>query len=235
MTDQNAGPQGVAPQPGAPQYGAPQYVGYPAPPRTPARPPLTRGEKKGAFLAGAVGFNLLTLGFTVFVIPIAVGLFGGFLVWMLSVAESRTQGLDDDFYFRAQEFLGSLNIGLLIALGIAMSLIGLAIMAGGLFASRKILRSFGVIKAWPITWSAAGIAIFAFSILGQIPVGIAQISTYPMIMSGVDGVSSTIAAAVVWFILTIALTTLFGWLAWWWMTFAFRPATRDNAPQAIVL
>lgn len=218
----------------SPQYGTPPYGGQQSVYRAPVRPPLTPKEKKRAFWAGALGFNLLTLGFTFVIVPIIIGLFGTFFSFLIESIAKSSDELTTGFLTMLGIFR-SIDFGLIALLGLAVALVGLAIMTGALFLSRGILRSAGVNRPWAVTWSGAGIAIFASWILGWIPGVIAQIASWTIMTASDDGVTTLVGSSVVAIVLGIALTTVIGWLAWWWMTFAFRPATRDESPIATVL
>lgn len=240
MTDPKPAPDNGVPPPlaapppyGYPQYSYPQYAypQYSAPLPTPKRPPLTKREKRGTFWAGAVGFNVLTFGFTLVIVPIIVGLLGAFVTSLIGFIARTSDDLDADF-FRMQEVLESLDYGLLIAIGIGVAVVGLAIMAGALFLSKGILRAHGIDRAWPVTWSGAGTAVFAFWMLEWIPGLAAQVALLPLAANGVNGVEWWAVYGVVAIVLSLATNAVIGWLAWWWMTFAFRPATRVDTPTA---
>src|SRR5690606_26967242 len=69
-----------AAQPTQPVYQQPQYA-----PRE-VRPPLTKRAKTGATWAGIIGFNLLTVGFFVFLAPLALLAMGSLVQWAVSMA-----------------------------------------------------------------------------------------------------------------------------------------------------
>lgn len=218
----------------SPQYGTPQHGGQQSVYRASVRPPLTSKEKRSALWAGAWGFNLLTLGFTFVIVPIIIGLFGAFFRFLVESIARSSDELTTGFLVMLGVFR-SIDFGLVALVGAAVALVGLAIVAGALFLSRGILRSSGVNRPWAVTWSGAGIAIIASWILGWIPAVIAQIASSAIMIASGDGVTTLVGSGVVAIVFGIALTTVIGWLAWWWMTFAFRPATRDESPTATVL
>ncbi|MDQ1597727.1 MAG: hypothetical protein QOI70_1151 [Microbacteriaceae bacterium] len=76
MTDD----QPQVPQPGAPgaqqPYGSQPYGRQPSPPAyapRQVRPPLTREARRGATVAGSVGFVLLSLGYAMVAISAVIG------------------------------------------------------------------------------------------------------------------------------------------------------------------
>lgn len=187
------------------------------------RPPLTARAKRGTFWAGAVGFNLLTLGFTFVIVPIAVALLGVFFAAIIDQI-SRTNDQLSTGFLAIRGFFLSLDFGLFAIIGVAVVVVGLAIMAGALLASRAILRAHRVHRPSAVTWAGAGIAIVASWFLGWIPGLIVQLLSAALSRSGLDGFATAITAGSVGLILGIAMTAVMGWLAWWWMAHAFRSA-----------
>lgn len=210
------------------QYGAPTAAYRPA-----VRPPLTRREKRGAFWSGAVGFNLITLGFTLVMIPIVVGLFGAFINFLVE-GIARSSEHQSTGFLAMLGVIRSIDFGVVAILGVAVALVGLAIMAGAIFLSRGILRSHGVARPAPVTWAGAGIAIAATWIVGWIPGVITQLAFGSLASAGVDSVNAAIVVGAIGMILGIGFTGVIGWLAWWWMAHAFRSAAQDNSAMAEV-
>lgn len=199
-----------------------------APYAAPARPPLSARQKKGAFWAGAVGFNLLTFGFGLVLIPIVTTLFGVFFAFLFDQIARNSDNLGTGF-LAVRGFFASLNYGILAVIGVAIVLIGLAVMAGALFASKAILRSHGVNRVWAVTWAGAGIAIVASWIVGWIPGVIVQLSSAVVSQTGLDAFGAMAALGGLGLLLGIVTTAIIGWLAWWWMAHAFRaPAATDT-------
>lgn len=188
------------------------------------RPPLTRRQKRGAVWGGTVGFNLLTLGWSVIVVPIALALFSAVVTVSLGQI-GRTSNGEDPSYNQLREFLSALNAGAWVIPIIIACLIGLAIMAVALLVSRGILRAHQVNRPWGVTWAGAGIAIVGLWILGWVPVIIAQTLSTLLNASGVDVWANFAISGGLYLILGIAVNALLGWLAWWWMSHAFRSAT----------
>lgn len=211
---------------------APQYSVEPPAPYAVVRPPLTPREKKGAFWAGAVGFNLLTLGFTLVIMPIMIGFFGAFFSVLMNVAagDSGEQGTG---FLAMLGVMRSIDVGFVVIIGVAIVLIGLAIMTGAIFLSRSILRSHGVNRPRAVTWSGAGIAIAGSWIVGWIPGFIVPFATGPFASMGMDGTTTAISGGLLGVILGIAFAGVIGWLSWWWMSHVFRPALRIDAASAV--
>ena len=204
----------------------PQYVAPPMVYQTVRRPPLTPREKRGAFWAGAVGFNVLTIGFTLVIVPVAVALFGAFFTFLTNMIARNSDELSTGF-LAMLGVMRSIDVGLVAVIGIAIVLVGLAIMAGAIFLSRSVLRSHGVNRPAAVTWAGAGVAIAATWVLGWIPGLITQFVSFPLSAMEVDGVTSGIVMGIFGVLLGVVFAGVIGWLAWWWMAHAFRPATRE--------
>lgn len=182
------------------------------------RPGLSPREKTGAFWAGAVGFNLLTLGFSLVLLPLAAALFWSIFVFFITNVSKSLNGSGlgpslQDFGFDLSPW---------IVPGIAVAVIGVALMAVAIIASRAILKGHGVHRPSGVTWAGAGIAIVGFWLLCWIPALIAQLTSSAMSSAdagwdanlGFSGAALALSAVVI--------NTVVGWLAWWWMAHALR-------------
>ena len=187
-------------------------------PQPPAvRQPLTPRQKSGARLAGILGFVLLSLGWTLFWVPLSALVFGAFLAFLAGIilGTADVSGVE--------MFLGGLDTldltPWILPIVIAM-FVGVAIMAFAFVLSARILRAHDVARPWPVTWAGAGIAIVAswvFSWLAFLPLAIVGGLTED---SGLDGTG--IVVGVVSLLLGLAITVIIGWLSWWWMAHAMR-------------
>ena len=219
--DQQNGQAPIAPSP---------YAQAPHGYALPKRPPLTARAKRGAVWAGMVGFNLLTWGFTIFVIPIVLAVFGAFFSLLVAQIGRSSAGQDADFY-RLQGFLGTVNIGAWIIPAIIVSIVGLGITAVALVVSKSILKSLDVNRPWGVTWAGSGVAIVAFWFLSWIPGILLQILTTALSFSNV-GVWATVGiSGGLYIVVGIVGNALIGWLAWWWMAHAMRPEAAVVAPM----
>lgn len=204
---------------------------YAAPPAwqpPPVKPPLTPRQKSGARLAGIFGFLLLTLGFTVFGLPLvllAIGAFFALIVGVIGGASGNDEG-----FRQFMDGIGQFHPEAFILPLILVSLVGLAIMVGALFLSRGILRSHDIARPWAVTWAGAGIAIVASWILSGV-------SSFSFSLTGVFGDRDEFAVvgiivAIIGFIAGVAATAVIGWLSWWWMAHVMRsPALSVIPPQ----
>lgn len=209
-----------------PPYGAPGPQAYTAQPPAyrAVRPPLPTREKRGAFWAGAVGFNLLTLGFMLVVVPLVIGAFGAFFALLFGQIVNSGDELSTGF-LAVRGFFASFDFGIIAIIGlVVVVVVGLAIMAAALLASKAILRANGVVHAWAVTWAGAGIAIVAYWVLGWIPTLLIQFLSGALATAGLDGWANFGTTGVIGFVLAIAVNGVIGWLAWWWMAHAFRAA-----------
>lgn len=210
----------------------PHYAAPPTVYQTVARPPLTPREKRGAFWAGAVGFNVLTIGFTLVIVPIIAAVFGALVNFIVSMIARNSEELSTGF-LTMLGFLRSIDVGLVVVIGIVIVLVGLAIMTVAIFLSRSILRSYGVNRPPAVTWAGAGIAIAATWILGWIPSLFTQFLSFPLSAMQEDGLATGIVVGIFGVLFGVIFTGVVGWLSWWWMAHAFRPATRHVAATEV--
>jgi hypothetical protein len=214
------------------QAGTPPVVPAGYAPVAPRRPPLTGREKRGAVWAGIVGFNLLTLGFWIFILPFALALAGFFIVAIFGLVARSLHESDIDL----DRFLGSLgNVDLTpwIVPGILVAVVGLAVMAVAIVVSRAILKGHGVNRPTAVTWSGAGVAIVAFWVLSWIPGIAVQLVSFALNAGGVDGWTNAWVSGGASVLLALVTNSVIGWLAWWWMAHAFRRATRTATTTAV--
>lgn len=197
----------------------------------PVRPPLTKRAKTGAAWAGIIGFNLLTLGFFVFVAPLALLALGSFVIWF--VQNAQQQGGADvgpDVIRMLENFdPGAWVLPLLI-----ISAVGLVIWFVALIISKSILRSSGAVKPWGITWAAAGIAVVAYWIISTIVSffsGVISALATGVAQSAGDQLTVRIILTVVSIVVAIVINSIIGWLAWLWMAHAMRPDEQQLAVQ----
>ena len=193
-------------------------------PVTLKRPPLTARQKRGAAWAGIVGFNLLSLGYTMVVIPIVVGLFGAFLGFILRQMERSSSGSDPGFR-EFRNFFTALDLGVWLIPGIIVSVVGIIVMAVALLLSSVILKAHAVNRVWAVTWAGAGVAIVAFWFVNWFPGLLAQV-TFGALSVGDLGIWARVGiAAGIYFLLGIIVNAVIGWLAWRWMAHVFRAKT----------
>jgi|GEM_PF-3234801 len=236
MSDQTPEPSSAQPIPHAPApYGSP-YGQQPFDYRPATRPPLSKRAKSGSVWAGAVGFNLVTLGFYLVVIPLTAVAFGtlfGFIAdQILRSGRGEEAGARE-----IANIVGYFDGGVIALIVGGMILVGLAAMWGGLAASAAILKAHGVHRAWLVTWAGTGVAIFAYWVLGWIPVVIGQIVSYFIFASGAEPWIGVVAFAVLVLVGVFIGNAIIGWLSWWWMAFAMRPKTVEvptNIAPAVV-
>jgi len=182
------------------------------------RPPLTPKEKFGARLAGAVGFLLLTLGWGLFVIPIAIVVFGAFFA-LLFAGIQRAAG-DEGPLGVLQGFDPS---GWILPL-LLSGLVGVVLVVASLFVSRGILRANGVARPWVVTLAGAGVAIVASWVVSAIlAIPLQLVGTFSADTNGLP-----IVVGIVALVLGVVVTAAIGWLSWWWMAHVTRPLTRAS-------
>ena len=188
------------------------------------RPPLSPRSKKGAAIAGAVGFVLLSLGFALFGLPLALLAFGAFFTAIVRLI-GRVNDKPDADLLRLREFIDQFQPEQWVVPMLLVALLGLAIMAAALFISSGILRSHGVNKPWQITWAGAGIAIVGSWLVSGVLSVILQLFSFGFGFGREDNWGAAIAVGVISLVVNLAASAIVGWLSWWWMTHLMRPAT----------
>lgn len=210
-------------QPGQVQY---QYV------QRSQRPPLSKRAKTGAAWAGIIGFNMLTIGFFLFAVPLAllaVGSLFGFLV-----SEAIRQ--DASFSMEGLRFLETIDPAVWFVPLLIASAVGLVIWVLGLIVSRGILRSSGAVRPWAITWAATGIAVVAYWIIWTIIGAISSIiSSFIGILTQSLGNQATagLIGSIISLLLAVIINSIIGWLCWLWMAHAMRPTHEQLAAEGI--
>jgi hypothetical protein len=194
----------------------------------PVRPPLGERQRKGAALAGAVGFVLLSLGFAMVGIPLAVLAFGAFFSIILRFIGRVDDGRDADLQ-RFENFFEQLNPGAWVIPLVIVAVVGLAIMTAALFISARILRSHGVNKPWPVTWAGAGVAIVGSWLVSGVISLLTQLLSFGVGFGRDSDWAGAVIIGVVSFVVNLAASAVIGWLAWWWMAHLMRPATPTDA------
>lgn len=237
-------------QPGYAQYPQQRYAPYVAGPTVPRRPPLTHRQRNGAMIAGAVAFSLMSLGFSLVMIPIGIALVGAFIGSILNWLASRggpNGGGDFEGREQFQQFLAdawSTYGGWLIA----SAVIGVIVWILGYLASLWILRGHSVHRAVAVTWSGLGIAIVANFLISGILSPLSGLGG--MVNPGMndpdfdgsrgfdpdwfDNVNFTpfILIGVIILFASILANAVIGLLSWWWMAHVLRerPAETSDAP-----
>jgi hypothetical protein len=122
-----------------------------------------------------------------------------------------------------------------IGLFVASVVVGIGLMIVAILLSGLVLRRHEVRHPWGVTFAGAGIAIVVASIvegfLGAIVSGVSS--------AFVDGRGlgpGIIAGIIVSGVVALAINAAIGWLSWWWMAHAMRPAvTEATVPEAVAI
>ena len=197
----------------------------------PKRNSLTQQQKRGAAWAGVVGFNVLSLGWTLFVIPLAFALFGALVAVVLGEVRRSASFPQEGQKFL--DFLDSMNFGLLVIPGVIMVVVGLILMALAILCSRIILKAHAVHRPTAVSWAGAGVAVVGSWFVLWLPGLVAEVVGGLMMSADGGSVGTAVATGGLYLLLSIAATSVVGWLAWWWMAHALRgtavPKTTDNS------
>ena len=206
----------------APNGQAAPYTPQNGPPRA-GRPPLDPRAKSGARWAGILGFNLLSLGWAMVIVPVLLSLFAAFFVFLIGQM-GRTSATLNEGYYQLRNFIETINVSAWILPLTLVAILGIIVWALAIFTSGRILKSHAVNHPWGVTWAAAGIAIVASWFFGWIG------SVFVQLVTSVTGAAnapvwvSIVVGGVVWFVVAIVVNSVIGWLAWWWMAHVMRSA-----------
>ncbi|MBG6055072.1 hypothetical protein IWX81_001483 [Salinibacterium sp. CAN_S4] len=201
------------------------------PPKTvQPRPPLLPRQRAGARLAGIIGFLVLSVGFWMLSVPLAI-LAVVAIVSVIFRAIGRSSG-NPDWYRQALVFIDRLQPEVWIVPLVIVAVVGLVLMVVALFTSARILRSHGVAKPWPVTWAATGIAIVASWI-------VSAVLSVPLQFAGVgidDNNSQALAVrigiGILGFLVSIVSTAAVGWLSWWLAAHLLRAPAVAETPTS---
>jgi hypothetical protein len=186
----------------------------------PPKPPLPRRARNGAWIAGAVSFSLLSLGWTLLFGAILLALIGGIFLWVAQLI--RRGGPNDAGDEAFLDFLSSFDVGAAVPFLVIAGVVGLALMVLAPFLSRWILGAHQVTQPWAVTGAASGVAIVAGWIVGGVLGAVAQVVTSFAALAP-DPIGTGIAWASVSGLLAIVVTAAIGLFSWWWMAHLMRP------------
>lgn len=201
-------------------------------------------------LAGAVAFALMSLGFSLIAIPLAITAFGAFFGTLFSwIARNNPDDLS------VNGFPGRGDLQQIIADAwstfapwlIGLSVLGLVLWILGYLSSLWILRSHAVNRPVAVTWSGLGVAIVGSFLLSALASPLSGLSG--MFTPNLDGpedfdgapdldvlgafdFTPLIVFGVVVLLLGTAVNAAIGLLSWWWMAHAFRAHAAPAAAQA---
>jgi hypothetical protein len=196
------------------------------------KPSLTPRQRRGAGIAGIVGFLLATLGWLPFV-AVIVGYVFAYGVYFLGAALGG-----NDTRFDAESETGRLAANVLgipaTSLGVVVMIslvVGIVLIALGVFLSSLILKRHGVARPGGVTWLGLLLAIVGSWIFD----GILSFVVY-LVAAGGDVGKGPVAPGggltVLYFVIAVAIQVLLGWLCWWWMAHAFRRPLAPYDPQS---
>ncbi|HEY8911728.1 hypothetical protein [Lacisediminihabitans sp.] len=184
------------------------------------RPPLTAEAKRGTVIAGALGFVLLGLGYAMVALPIALALIVAFVSlivrWVSASASSRNTGFD--------EFVSGLNLAPWIVPLVLIVVVGVVLMIAAIVLSARVLAAHQVRRPWAVTWAGAGIAIVASWFVSGILGFVTRLAVVGVSWGSPSWGEGVVAVVVVSAVVSLASSAAIGWLSWWWMAYAMRPA-----------
>jgi hypothetical protein len=194
----------------------------------PKKPPLTKELKRAASVAGAVSFTVMSIGWWLASTAVGIGLFAGFFVWVFGLIGASGEGRDAD-YFRLMDVIEAINPGAWVIPLVIATLVGVGLWVWSLFISRGMLAKAGHPSPWGVTWAGTGIAIAASWIVSWVawlPLQAMSFMTPNFFDSWESGLVMALVLGGASLLLGLVVTVGLGWLAWWWMAHAMRPATQ---------
>lgn len=190
------------------------------------RPPLTARQKSGSRLAGIFGFLLLSIGFGLFAFPLVVLAFSALFSFVVQFV--RRVSHNDARFEQFVNGMQALNPSAWVLPLVIASVVGLALMAGALLLSARILRSHDVARPWAVTWAGAGVAIVGSWV-------VSGIVSFPLGLTGgmrgddnAGAIGLGIGVGIVSALVGLATTVVVGWLSWWWMAHALRAPLNES-------
>jgi hypothetical protein len=182
---------------------------------------LTPEARRGATIAGSVGLVLLSIGYGMVAVPLSILFFSA----VLAIARSRGGQLPDGRPFNQGE-LPNVVVpqGWTVPL-VIISLVGLLVMVAAILVSWRILRAHAVRHAAGVTFAGAGIAVLGSLVVQGI------LSSFIGAVTSISGAQGAPFGPLFWLavvpgtLVTLAISAVIGWLSWWWMAHAMRPAS----------
>lgn len=212
-----------------------------APYTVPARrPPLERRARRGAMVAGGVGFTMWNLGWSI----LGLAAFVSFFAAILSVIANSSRANSEEFaalgdFEAAVLFTPGAGIALLIAIVVGVVLVVLSILSSG-----WILKAHGVRSRWGVTWAGIGISVIVnwivgtiISVIGQVAGVLGQVGQARSEFTDPNGIdlAPVIAGIIIWVVVALVAQALIAIFAWWWMAHAMRPRTSTTTEPATTL
>ncbi|WP_413317925.1 hypothetical protein AA0Z99_12705 [Agrococcus sp. 1P02AA] len=182
---------------------------------------LSAEQRAAARAAGGLGLGFVAAG---------AGLFWGLLVAALVVALLRWAIIDlfDDVEWglRVVDWIEQLDPGWLVPLVLALVLVAIAAIALGCWLSTRRMRAADVVGAAAVTFRGAALGTGLQAVLSTL-------SSWALgLLTLLTGVVGFWIVASLWILLSIAVSSLIGWLAGprTWVALARREARRAHAP-----
>ncbi|WP_394770782.1 hypothetical protein [Lacisediminihabitans sp.] len=184
------------------------------------RPPLTAEARRGTVIAGAIGFVLLGLGYAMVALPIALALLVAFLSlivrWASASSDTSNAGFD--------RFVSGLDPAPWILPLVLVVVVGVVLMIAAVVVSARVLAAHHVRRPWAVTWAGAGIAVVASWFVSDILGFFTRLVVVGSSWGSPSWGQGVLAFVVVSAVISLASNAAIGWLSWWWMAYAMRPA-----------
>ena len=209
--------------------GTPAFITQPYPTR-PVRPPLTARAKRGALIAGVVGFLLLGIGFAMASFAVGLALIGTISALILRAASGSNTRTGAGF----EQLISRFDIAPWIVPLVAIVVVGIVLIVAAILVSGRVLAAHQVRRPWAVTWAGAGIAIVASGILSGIFNTVVGLLIVGFRWDSSSWSAGLVGVSIVFAVVGLASNAVLGWLSWWWMAHAMRPvAAIDSVSQSV--
>lgn len=193
------------------------------------RPGLTKRERRGGMIAGALALPLVTLGLLTLAVPIGAwyltSVFKSVIMAFaaLFATEAQVRELDQSITAVDPTSFGNVSFWLIVS--------GTVLLLGGLLLSWLVLRAHGVLHPVLVTLTAVPMALGLSAILQAGSGALAGL----VFQFGDGGVSAVIAnalfALLLFLVASVVIAVVTGILVWLWMASVFRATVVTGVPD----
>lgn len=123
-----------------------------------------RRARRGAIVSGAIALPAITAGLVLLAVPLGVWYLSTILRTIVVVIANAASG--GGAAQDANDSLGRIDPAALSGITVALAIVGLVLLAGGVLVSVLVLRLHGVERPWLVTVLAAPMGVLLASVLG---------------------------------------------------------------------
>lgn len=194
------------------------------------RPSLSRKERKGALVAGAISLPLVGVGLVMLAIPLGVWYLSTVIRTIAVVVANAVGGASSAA--ATNSTLADVDPGALSQVTFALAMVGAALLVAGLLVSWLVMRGAGVHRpllvtgtAVPMAASLAVVLTASIGALGGLVFGTSETVGEILANAAIGMAISAVAALVV--------SVIVGAVVWLWMARVFRATVVTGAPPSV--